>query len=429
MALNHSRLFGLLNSRGVTQLCQRTIVSKALREQKEKPAPFPYLEKRLRYFGLLTDRTLPRFDENSKLICVEGAPGIGKTALAKELADQFEMLYMPPVTHEDWYTGPYGVDYRKWNDMYPDFFKSFGEKDFLQNPLGHSEGTCDRYHHRVFKMKWMNQLKAQRHIMNTGQGVVMEGCAHSDYAHFNAAYNAGWILDETKEMYKVLMDNTLFHVFRPNLIVYLDAPTDVSQKKIKAMGNEWDKDSPVWNNTQYIADIADEYKNNYLRDMQEFSRVLVYDWSEGGDEEVVVEDIEATELDMIELYSNQQKDWRFHDEVNAAQRRYQCTNQRWIEKKLGCFLIDELHYNEIWKASNEDSIIMREIFRHIAAERYTPGANKHMGDNTLMLDLFGIHHDYPSWSNSNFFKFYNICTGTEGDSISSDFEFKHVRLE
>ena len=34
--------------------------------------------------------------------------------------------------------------------------------------------------------------------MNTGQGVVMEGCAHSDYCHFNAAYNAGWILDESK---------------------------------------------------------------------------------------------------------------------------------------------------------------------------------------------------------------------------------------
>ena len=38
------------------------------------------------------DRTLPRFDENSKLIVVEGAPGVGKTELAKELADQFEMV-------------------------------------------------------------------------------------------------------------------------------------------------------------------------------------------------------------------------------------------------------------------------------------------------------------------------------------------------
>ena len=44
------------------------------------------------YFDQIFDRTLPRFDENSKLIVVEGAPGVGKTELAKELADQFEMV-------------------------------------------------------------------------------------------------------------------------------------------------------------------------------------------------------------------------------------------------------------------------------------------------------------------------------------------------
>jgi len=333
MALNSTRLFGILSSRGVAQLSQRTIVSKALREKKEKPAPYPYLEKKFGWTTQITDRTLPRLDENSKMIVVEGAAGIGKSEFAKELADQFEMMYIPPVTHEDIYMGPYGVDYRKWDHMYPDWFKSFGEKDFIKNPLGHSEGTCDRYHGRVYKMKWIEQFKAMRHILNTGQGVVMEGCAHSDYCHFNAAYDAGWIQDDTKELYKITLDNTLFHVFRPNLIVYLDAPVDVVQKNIKAMGNEWDKDSPVWNNTQYLTNIYDEYKKNWLRDMQEYSRVLVYDWSEGGDTEVVIEDIENTELDMIEMYSNQQKDWRFHHETIAAQKRYQCTSPLWTEKK------------------------------------------------------------------------------------------------
>ena len=58
-------------------------------------------------------------------------------------------LYIGPPTHEDIYTGPYGVDYRKWNDMYPPWFKCFGEKDFIQNPMGDYEGVCDRYHARV----------------------------------------------------------------------------------------------------------------------------------------------------------------------------------------------------------------------------------------------------------------------------------------
>ena len=80
-------------------------------------------------------------------------------------------------------------------------------------------------------MKWINQFRAMQHILNTGQGVVMEGCANADYCHFNAAYQAGWIQDEMKSLYGILTKNTLFHVFKPNLIVYLDAPVDVVRKK------------------------------------------------------------------------------------------------------------------------------------------------------------------------------------------------------
>ena len=81
-------------------------------------------------------------------------------------------------------------------------------------------------------MKWINQFRAMQHILNTGQGVVMEGCANADYCHLNAAYQAGWIQDEMKSLYEILTKNTLFHVNRPNLIVYLDAPVDVVRKII-----------------------------------------------------------------------------------------------------------------------------------------------------------------------------------------------------
>ena len=35
-----------------------------------------------------------------------------------------------------------------------------------------------------------------------------------------------------------------------------------------------------------------------------------------------MEDIEHTELDMIEIYDDQQKEWRFHDEQGAAYKFY-----------------------------------------------------------------------------------------------------------
>ena len=44
------------------------------------------------------------------------------------------------------------------------------------------------------------------------------------------------------------------------------------------------------------------------------SRVLVYDWSEPGDIEIVVEDIEALNFDFLEETDEQQKDWRLHNE-------------------------------------------------------------------------------------------------------------------
>ena len=79
------------------------------------------------------------------------------------------------------------------------------------------------------------------------------------------------------------------------------------QKNIKARGNEWDKDSPVWNNSQYLSNIYTDFKKHYLREIQQYSRVLVYDGAEPVDTEVVIEDIEYTELDNIELYDDQQR--------------------------------------------------------------------------------------------------------------------------
>jgi len=427
MALNSTRWFGILGSRGLLRLSQRTIVSKALREPKEKPPPYPYLDKPFGFWSQVTDRTTPRLDENSKLIVVEGAHAIGKTKFAKELAEAFDMKYMGPVSHDDIYTGPYNTDYRKWNDLYPDWYKCFDEKDFFRNPMGDYEGTCDRYHHRIYKMKWVNQLRAQQHILNTGQGVVMEGCANSDPAYFNAAYQAGWIQDEMKSLYQAHFNNTYFQVFKPNLIVYLDAPVDQVQRNIKARGNEWDKDSPVWNNTQYLSSIYNEFKNNYLRDMQEHSRVLVYDWSQEGDVEVVIEDIENTELDMIECYSNQQKDWRFGDEINAATARYQCTNRYWVRKKLNCFGLERATFSNILIPPMEQLIEMEEIFRHVSSERFAPGANQHLGDDVLMMKLFGIHNSYKplmNWSGNRFF-----LRNPEAEAYSNAMEFKANRLE
>ena len=38
-----------------------------------------------------------------------------------------------------------------------------------------------------------------RHILNTGQGVVMEQSPYSDYVHWDAGFNQGWIDSGSKK--------------------------------------------------------------------------------------------------------------------------------------------------------------------------------------------------------------------------------------
>ncbi len=176
----------------------RTIVTKEMRVKKDKPPPFPYLDKNFNWFYNFWDRTTPRLDENSKIICVEGAHCVGKTKLAKELAEAFEMQYLPHPNMDQIYINPYGVDFRQWNEHYPDKFKLMDEKDFIRNPLGIAEGAADKYHSRMYFLKFLNYLWAIRHVLNTGQGVVLEGSPYSDYIYFNAALNSGYVFPSSK---------------------------------------------------------------------------------------------------------------------------------------------------------------------------------------------------------------------------------------
>ena len=102
-----------------------------------------------------------------------------------------------------------------------------------------------------------------------------------------------------------MRDLTIDRILRPNLIIYLDAPTDVVQSKIRARAqttHPWEKNSPVWENTAYVEELYQKMiKKQYLPVAAESSYVLQYDWSEGGDVEVVV--------DYHDKYDKQRKDW------------------------------------------------------------------------------------------------------------------------
>ena len=59
------------------------------------------------------------------------------------------MLYMPPVDMQrDMYTGPHGLDFKKYNELYPDWFKLMDEKEFFADPWSVAHGAVDRMFYR-----------------------------------------------------------------------------------------------------------------------------------------------------------------------------------------------------------------------------------------------------------------------------------------
>ncbi len=114
-----------------------------------------------------------------------------------------------------------------------------------------------------------------------------------------------------------------------------------SVKNVQERGNEWEKNSPVYTNAAYLNNLTTLLKRDYIREakyvgvvikferattpnpffLRSHSQVLAYDWSEPGDVESVVEDIERLNFDYYGMYEAQQKDWRFGLEEEAARIR------------------------------------------------------------------------------------------------------------
>lgn len=113
----------------------RFISSKALKDpSKTKPAPYPYKTKPYRLWNTLFDKTTSRFDENTKVIVVDGPIAAGKSDLAKSIAAELDMLYFPEANLDMLYTNEYNYNLKQLDNLLPKSVQSFDVKDFCLNP-------------------------------------------------------------------------------------------------------------------------------------------------------------------------------------------------------------------------------------------------------------------------------------------------------
>lgn len=172
--------------------CTRCISSKATRQEQpiQKPAPWPYKTRRFTLFHRLIDTTSARFDDNTKVIVVEGPVAAGKSKFAKAIAEELEMQYFPEA-HQDMYLiNDRGFNYKRLDDQLPEGARSFDVDKFLQNPT-YYRAACMQF--EQYYVKYSQYIDALAHLLSTGQGVVLDRCVFSDFVFLEAMFSKCYV--------------------------------------------------------------------------------------------------------------------------------------------------------------------------------------------------------------------------------------------
>lgn len=341
-----------------------------------RPPPFPYWKKELRPVQTLLEPTSYRFHENSKLIVVEGLPAVGKSKLAEQLAEQFGLLYMPAPTHDEIYINTYGYDLRKLDPQLPKTIQSFDLRNFMSAPkdlrtawfqICYMYMRCDQY------------MNALRHILNTGQGVVLDRCVHSDAVFMDAMVKAGYVREVVHKWYKHMHHRSCRRLFRPHLLIYLDVPVDSVKDKIKKRGISYEVNSNVLS-SEYLGDLENNYKDKYLREMAPYCELLIYDWTNGGDISAVVDDIEELDLDTYDKHGKFFQ-WILND-VDTVNSYRMMFHEKWEIYKETAALLDVNIPRELLETAEEE-LAWEAAVKEVPSEKYNYGYNPEMGDKVL----------------------------------------------
>ncbi|XP_015592271.1 NADH dehydrogenase [ubiquinone] 1 alpha subcomplex subunit 10, mitochondrial isoform X2 [Cephus cinctus] len=378
--------FGILhkvtpNTKNIALMQAAFISTKYIRSLKPPPEhgcpkPYDYVNKRYGVFAQLFDRMMNRFHENSKIIVVDGTIASGKTEVAKTLANEFDMLYSPAPDEEDLYIHESGYDLRKLNHKLPESLQLIDVENFLKNPDHVNSGL---FQINMYAARYMQYILALEHILNTGQGVVIERCPWGDTVFMDAMHKAGYVTTATLTSYREIMKNSLHYLMRPNLIVYLDAPVETVQQKIKQRGIPYEVNSKVLTK-DYLQTIEKSTRINYLKSLSSHAEILIYDWSNGGDAGSIIEDIEQINFE-TERHDPKHADWKFDAVDSVRRRRVLYTNNK-IE------LINALKVDEVWnpdllitpEEDNKYRLVMDEMEEEL---RYQKGYNHLKGDKVL----------------------------------------------
>ncbi|KAH7962960.1 hypothetical protein HPB52_018931 [Rhipicephalus sanguineus] len=274
--------------------------TRAFRERVPKPKPFPYETKEYKSWRSLFDETLSRFDENTRLIVVEGNIGSGK---------MFDM--------KQFYQDPHNIVVAKMQML-------------------------------IYTLRFEQYVDALVHIMNTGQGVVLERSCYSDVVFASAMHKFGYISPKVREMKKIRFHNRCHNHLRALKLqrkgYKRDAAEEVNSKVLTKA---------------YLDEIESGYKKDYLRSIRKETELLMYDWSHFGDAEMVLDDIEHIDFEgyLDDPYGPMMADWKKKPDL-WEWYRYRMTAEK--DEVMGSIAMDLFEAPEL-ATSGEDQQVTEDI--------------------------------------------------------------------
>lgn len=348
------------------------ISSRLNRSHRVRYPPYPYKTKSISFF----DNAIKRFDENTRLIVVEGPIAAGKDKFARNLAIQLDMAYMPPPSFDMFYASEEGIDARSLNHLLPEVAQFCDITHFLSNPHHANVAAIQASH---FMLKVNTYIETMLHILSTGEGVVMNRCFISDYIFMEAMINAGYVNRKCLVYYQAIQAKMAGYLLRPHLVIYLDVPVNIVQENIKKRCIPYEVNSKVLTK-EYLSDIENLYKTSYLPYIENHAYLLIYDWSHGGDIEDIVEDIECINIEYDSRIPEKLADWIFsnNETVNAYRSLY--SREERDDIPMDSLMLEYANIPEFFLTGPNIEKVNEVVSKHMGYEK---GFDPKRGDNVL----------------------------------------------
>ena len=158
-----------------------------------------------------------------------------------------------------------------------------------------------------------------------------------------------------------MMKRSLRDLLMPHLVVYLDVPHDIVLKRIKQRNRPFEVKSQVFSEP-FLQYFENSYKQ-LIKQMESKSEVLVYDWSENGDIDPLVENIEHLDFDTPAKIRNKFKDWYLYPEMEWRYFRKLYADER---ETMIANITNTIHLDvpEVFM-STEDQIIYDRVMSEV----------------------------------------------------------------